>query len=88
MMVLITGRACTAYDLALRLMGGRLPDFAGRSGHPSIAGLPMIPDRRMQGYSALPALPMRRSYRDSSVGPLSKGDRTALEIGKTAAHEA
>jgi hypothetical protein len=23
-------------------MGGRLPDFAGRSGHPSIAALPMV----------------------------------------------
>ncbi len=49
MMVLITGRACTAYDLALRLMGGRLPDFAGRSGHPSIAGLPMNPGIDVMG---------------------------------------
>jgi len=49
MMVLITGRACTAYDLALRLMGGRLSDFAGRSGHPSIAGLPMNPGIDVMG---------------------------------------
>ncbi len=38
-----SAKSATACDLALRLMGGCLPDFAGWSGYPSIAALSISP---------------------------------------------
>jgi hypothetical protein len=44
----------TAYDLALRLMYGCLPDFAGWSGYPSIAALSINLGIDVMGHWTLP----------------------------------
>ena len=43
------GESATAFDLALRLVGGCLPDFAGWSGYPPIAALTIDPEIDVMG---------------------------------------